>query len=423
MTPLAAASSLVFSARGALSLLIQLYLRDLHASLLVISFATSAEWLGVIAGGPLWGTLSCRQPRRFLLFLILGTSAAAIGVLVLLPPVSGVLPSVFVRTFAVAGLTPIAMVIVAQTGFAHRRGRNLSIISCSRTLGVMVGGAVAGFLLGTCGFRWSFLVPAALLLLALPWLLFLPRKKRTAVAESRARARGRWSASGELKSLYLGVAFRQAAISGAASLVFVFMASLEITPVVMGLVKALGLSVFSVGVLGFGWLADRMKRRPIFLFGFGMAGLSPLAFAFASSAWGMVAGYLLLGMSFGSYHAARRPTSPRSPLRRTKERYLAFSKRVAGLEEFWDRLSRALLRRSSAIAGCSWSCRGSLPWAFCSCSPAEMPSRHNAMDCVGGDRLDWILKRRGPFCARAGWLRSSMCGTRSWTGGTHGSAS
>jgi MFS family permease len=302
-TPLAAASSLVFSARGALSLLIQLYLRDLHASLLVISFATSAEWLGVIAGGPFWGTLSCRQPRRFLLFLILGTSAAAIGVLVFLPPVSGVLPSVFVRTFAVAGLTPIAMVIVAQTGVAHRRGRNLSIISCSRTLGVMVGGAVAGFLLGTCGFRWSFLVLAALPLLALPWLFFLPRKKRTAVAESRARARGRWSASGELKSLYLGVAFRQAAISGAASLVFVFMASLKITPVVMGLVKALGLSVSSAGVLGFGWLADRMKRRPIFLFGFGIAGLSPLAFALASSAWGMVAGYLLLGMSFGSYYA------------------------------------------------------------------------------------------------------------------------
>jgi MFS family permease len=302
--PLAAASSLVFSARGSLSLLIQLYLRELHASPLIISLATSTKWLGVIGGGPFWGTLSGRRPKRFLLFLILGTSAVAIGILVFLPPASGVLPSVFVRTFAVAGLTPIAMVIVAETGYAHRRGRNLSFISSSSTLGVMVGGAVAGFLLGACGFRWSFLALASLPLLALPLLLFLPRENRTGMAESGARTRGRWSPSGELKSLYLGVAFRQAAISGAGSLVFVFMASLEITPGVMGLLKALGLSVSSVGVLGFGWLADRMKRRPIFLFGFAIAGLSPLVFAFASNARGMAAGYVLLGTSFGSYYAS-----------------------------------------------------------------------------------------------------------------------
>jgi MFS family permease len=301
--PLAAASSLVFSARGALSLLVQLYLRELRASPLIISLATSVEWLGVIAGGPFWGTLSGRRPKRFLLFLILGASAVSMGVLVFLPPVAGVLPSVFVRTFAVAGFTPIAMVIVAETGVAHRRGRNLSFISSSRTLGVMVGGGVAGFLLGACGFRWGFLVLASLPLLALPFVSLLPREKRRRMTETDAGAAERWSGSRQLRSVYLGVAFRQAAISGASSLVFVFMASLEITPGVMGLIKAFGLSVSSVGVLGFGWLADRMNRRPIFLFGFGIAGLSPLLFAFANDAWGMTAGYMLLGLSFGSYYA------------------------------------------------------------------------------------------------------------------------
>jgi len=301
--PLAGVSSLVFSARGALSLLVQLYLREMRVSPLAISLATSVEWLGVIVGGPLWGTLAGRRPKRCLLFVILGVSAASIGVLVFLPPVLGVLPSVLVRSFAVAGLTPIAMVIVSETGILHRRGRDLSIISSSRTLGVMVGGGVAGFLLGAWGFRWSFLALASLPVLALPLAVLVPRDRRIQMTEAGAGDRGRQPMDRQLKSLYLGVAFRQAAMSGAGSLVFVFMASLEIIPGIMGLIKAFGLCMSSIGVLGFGWLADRMKRRPIFLLGFGIAGLSPLMFAFASNVWGMVAGYLLLGMSFGSYYA------------------------------------------------------------------------------------------------------------------------
>jgi len=81
------------------------------------------------------------------------------------------------------------------------------------------------------------------------------------------------------------------------------MASLEIVPGSMGLVRALGLAVSTAGVLLFGWLADRMDRRRIFLFGFGIAGFCPLIFALSSNAWGMAAGYLVFGMSFGSYYA------------------------------------------------------------------------------------------------------------------------
>ena len=162
---------------------------------------------------------------------------------------------------------------------------------------------MAGFLLGAAGFRWSFLTLAFLPLLALPVLLLLPQQKREGLGGSGAGSGWRWLASGRLKNLYLGVALRQAGISGAGSLVFVYMASLEILPGTMGLVKALGLGVSTVGVLFFGWLADRMDRRRIFLFGFGIAGFCPLIFALASNAWDMAAGYLVLGMSFGSYYA------------------------------------------------------------------------------------------------------------------------
>lgn len=300
---LSIASALVFTARGALIMLVQLYLKELRAGPLVISFATSCEWLGILTGGAFWGILSDYRSRKFLLILIAGTSAMTIGIFGLLPPVFGVLPAVFLRAFMIAGLTPIAMVIVSEADSIRRRGRNLSRISSSKTLGVMLGGAMAGFLLGTGGFRWSFLALASLPLLALPLLLHLPQQKRESLEGSGAGFGWRWSVGGRFKSLYLGVTLRQAAITGAGSLVFVYMASLEIVPGSMGLIRALGLAVSTVGVLFFGWLADRMDRWRIILFGFGIAGFCPLIFAFASNAWGMAAGYLVFGMSFGSYYA------------------------------------------------------------------------------------------------------------------------
>jgi len=60
---LAVASALVFTARGALIMLVQLYLGELHAQPLIISLATSCEWLGILIGGSFWGILSDHRSR------------------------------------------------------------------------------------------------------------------------------------------------------------------------------------------------------------------------------------------------------------------------------------------------------------------------------------------------------------------------
>lgn len=301
--PLAITSGFVFAAQGALVILVQLYLRELDAQPLIISLTTSLGWLGILMGGTFWGMISSYRSRESLFFVILATSAVTIGVLALLPSALGVLPAVFLRVFIITGITPIAMTIVSKASSMRRRGRNLSFISSAKTLGFMLGGAIAGFLLEAGSFRWSFLALACLPLCAFPFLICLPQQEKVSLRQCGAPSKWRWLAIGKLKSLYLGVILRQAGMTGAGSLVFVYMASLEIPAGTMGLVQALGPAVSTVGVLVFGWLADRIKKRGILLFGFGVAGFSPLIFAFACDAWGMAAGYLTLGMSFAAYYA------------------------------------------------------------------------------------------------------------------------
>ena len=86
------------------------------------------------------------------------------------------------------------------------------------------------------------------------------------------------------------------------SLVFVYMAALRISAGTMGLVNALGPAMAMLGMLSGGRLSDRVGRRQVFLAGFAVLSLGPLVFAFARDAWGMAAGFVILGLSFGPFY-------------------------------------------------------------------------------------------------------------------------
>jgi len=298
--PLAITGALSFTAEGAMFMLIQLYLNELEAPPIIISLNATLVWLGVLLGSLLFGVFSDRFPRKPLLFLLLGASALAMSVLALLLPPSGVLPLVFVRALFITGLVPISMTIVSSMSLSYRRGRNLSYISFPRAIGMTLGTALAGFLIKTLGFKYSFLVFAFLPLLAIPVISRLSEKGRAI-----PRARESFAKSlkkTELSSLYLASILTRIGALGSLSLGYVYMASLAISEPAMGIVSALGVGISIPGMLVFGRLADRLNRKVIFLFGFGTSMFAPLIFASSRGIWGMAAGYLSLGISFSAYY-------------------------------------------------------------------------------------------------------------------------
>ena len=298
---LALLSGLAFAAEGALRMLMQLYLKEAGAVPLVISLNTSVAWLGLSVGTSVWGYLSDRFSRKPMLLIILLAGALTSGLLALFLPPAAALVMVGVRASLISGLIPIAMGLVSGEGSAKGRGRRVSYMGASRALGLALGFVLGGGLLEAIGLRASFLTLAALPLLSTMLLVPFPRSDEHAVVSGRTAG---WRCLGPrgLRGLYLGVLLRQTAIVGCLSLIYVYMDDLGVRAGIMGIVTSLGPGMAVLGMLLSGRATDRIGRKRVFVFGFALSLLVPALFAVSGGAAGIAAGYVALGLSFGSLY-------------------------------------------------------------------------------------------------------------------------
>lgn len=303
------------SAKGGLGIFIQLYLKKLGVQPLIISLTTSVSSLGVLLGSVFWGMLSDYRAKKHMMFVILAAAAAAIGVLALLPPASGVLISTFVRSFMFAGLAPITMAIISGASTVETRGRKLSYIASSQSLGWMLGSILVGCLLDGFGFKWTALTLASLPILSLTVLFCLPQKHFITHTPAKRSSYFNLLLTGGLGRFYSAHFLRQAGITGMFSLIFAYMASLGIPVGSIGMANAVCGSAQVAGLLIFGHLADRLGRKIIFLIGFGLSVLAPLLFVLTKNVWEVTAAFFVLGMAFGaSYIGSTAHIGDRVPL-------------------------------------------------------------------------------------------------------------
>jgi MFS family permease len=285
---------------GGLGLVVQLYLKSLDVPTFLIGLVATFNSVGLLVGAWLWGTLSDYVKRRRLLaFLALGL-AALIGILTLLPPMAVVLGTALFRFLFFSGFTAVAIAVISAASRPERRGKNLSYISSARAFGFAVGNVAAGVVLQLVGFRFAFSACTILPLVAFAFLWLLPSENPVHPRE-KIRA---WKAifSAGVADLFIATMLRQMATFGTFALLFVYMDSLGISPGVMGAISATNTATQVLALLLFGWLADRIGRRPIFMLGFGLSVLTPLVFVFAANLYGMIAGYVTLGISFSSMY-------------------------------------------------------------------------------------------------------------------------
>ncbi|MFC2105094.1 MFS transporter [Candidatus Bipolaricaulota bacterium] len=297
--PLAASTLFVAISLGG-GLVVQLYLKSLDTPLFLISLTTSLHGVGMLIGAWLWGTVSDHVKRRRLLaFLTLGMSAS-IGALVFLPSIGVVLAVSVLRSLMFAGTGVVAIAVISASSLAERRGKNLSYISSARSMGFATGSIVAGLALAAVGYRATFALFAFLPILAFAATWFLP-SENPVVHKDRI---GAWKAifSSGLSDLYLATALRQMAIFGTFSLLYVYMESVGIPIHLMGIIAASNTVTQVLAMLFFGWLADRMGRRRIFMLGFFLSILTPLFLVLAVNIVGMIAAYVTLGLSFSALY-------------------------------------------------------------------------------------------------------------------------
>jgi len=313
--PLATSAVLVAFASGGLGLLVQLFLEERGATVFLISVASSLGSVGTLVGSYFWGRLSDRAGRRgFIIATALGV-AAAIGVLVPLPGNGVVVATSFARAFMDIGFASMSLAMISAASQAATRARGMSYNSSARSLGFALGAMGAGIVLERLGYRNAFLLLTITPVVGALVVLRLPKEERP-VARPRHRVRSALREAG-LTRLYFGTILRQFSANGAFALAYVYMNQLGISPALMGTVASLN-TLTQVGALvGFGWVADRVGRRKVFLLGFGMSALLPCIMAVSRNAGMMALSYILLGISFSSlYIGSTAHIGDRVPLER-----------------------------------------------------------------------------------------------------------
>ncbi len=313
--PLAGSAILVAVAGGSLSLLVQLFLKERGAGTFLISAVSSLGSVGVLVGSYVWGRLSDRAGRRgFLIATAVGV-AASISVLVPLPGNGVVVVTSLARSFMDIGFASMSLAMISAASGSATRARHMSYNSSARSLGFALGALSAGVVLEKLGYRNGFLVMAILPMVAALFVLRLPREAKP-VALSRQFA---WQALREagLTRLYVGTILRQFAANGAFALAYVYMDDLGIPPILMGTVGSLNTLTQVVALVGFGWIADRIGRRKVFLFGFAASALLPCVLAASRNAGMMAMSYVTLGIAFSSlYIGSTAHIGDRVPLER-----------------------------------------------------------------------------------------------------------
>ncbi len=298
--PLAASSLFVATAVGGLGLIVQLYLKSLDTPIFLISLVATLNSIGMLLGSWLWGTVSDYvKRRRLLVFLTLGLAGGIAG-LISLPSTSIVLATAVPRFLFFAGIGTVAIAVVSASSLVERRGKNLSYISSAKAFGFAAGSAIAGIVLDRFGFSLAFSLAAFLPIVGFACLWLLPCENPV-----RPKKRlGAWKAifTSGLLDLYLATALRQMAIFGTFALLYIYMESIGIPIILMGVLSAANPSTQVLALLAFGWLADRVGRRRIFMLGFFVSAIVPLFFVFATNIYGMIAGYVTLGFSFSSLY-------------------------------------------------------------------------------------------------------------------------
>jgi MFS family permease len=299
------AATILLTLEAALALLVQLYLKDLGASPLLISLSGSLTWAGILLASPIWGGLGDRYSSRWLvIWIFLGTSLATVPLVGLLAaPVILVLGTV--RSFLAIGIAPIGMRLISALSTDANRGRNLSFLSAARAAGFVFGGMLAGYLLERAGYRVTFFIVTMLPILVIPALFRVPHQAAASNNADKNQSQGSWRDvwTRQLTFLYSAVMLRQLATTGVGALAYVYMSSHALSSSVMGIVGAVNPAVAVLATLVFGNLVDRMSRKTVIVFGFAIVILYPLVYSLARTPFLFAVAGIPLGLSFGAYYS------------------------------------------------------------------------------------------------------------------------
>ena len=310
--PLLLTSLIVFFVMFGFGLLLQLKLRELGASLLMVGLLTTVRGAVEILGSPAWGAISDSLKRRKPLMIVLVLTSALLyfAYSVIEIPLVFILFSALIAFFT-AGFEPIAMALSTEHSrdSVRNTSRELSILNTANSMGMLSGRLLLSMLLVFFTVTQTINWYATIAFLAVIPALFLRDQEHTV-----ARRKGFLNRLFPLKqdssplwenglwAVYVGTFLRQLGTAGATSIIAIFMTErIGLSASATAIITSVNPFMQIFSHIFFGRVMYRIGPRKSTLIGIGLTIFTMLFFAMAQS-WVLIAlGYFSLGIAFGAF--------------------------------------------------------------------------------------------------------------------------
>ncbi len=303
--PLLSSTFFRITSTAGISVVLQLYMADLGASLLEIGSMSSLRGLATIVFSPIWGSLSDKHGRKRYLLI---SSLISLLVLLFYPSASTPLLIItLVSIFAAAnsGFTPIATALSSEN--SKRRGVEISFFNTAISIGNFTSKIMIGFTLLIISVKtslWIFILIFAISVIPLFWV-----KERNNHRDTKKRKLFfnmedmKLMRESNLWSIYVGTFLRQFGVNGMLSIAAVYMVyGVKLSPFMVGFLASLNPLVQIFSILFFARMAEKKRSsKPSILFGMFFSVLSLLFFAVWKSPVGIASAYSCLGLGYGAF--------------------------------------------------------------------------------------------------------------------------
>ncbi len=304
--PLLSAIFIRTSSITGISIVLQLYMTDLGATLFQVGAASSLRGLAAIAFSPTWGALSDKNGRKKYLFV---SSVMSLFILTFYPFASNVLwltLLVFLFASTNAGFTPIATALASES--SKRRGVEISFLNTSISIGNFIGKIIVGVVFLWISIKLSLWIFILIFASSVIPLLKInenekdksPQKKKRNVFINLEDVK--LMKENQLWSVYIGTFLRQFGVNGVLSIIAVYMVySARITPSMTGFLAGLNPLVQIFSILFFARVVEKKNSKHSIMLGMALTTLSLLFFAVWKSILGISLAYIILGLGYGAF--------------------------------------------------------------------------------------------------------------------------
>ncbi len=299
---------LFYNTVGTISIALQLLFAG-RVSDFLIALLTSVYWLLLLIFSVIWSFLADNLGRRkeILCLTNLSMGVVILAFLLFQDYTSAFIIRALMGIFSGAYL-PIALAILLDDTPKEKLGRKSSLFNISRSLGFLFSSYMTTILLLIFDVQSLFIfsslaVSTTALLIS---LIKTSRKKEVRRIELKVPGKG-FIRNNNAHLLVIALTLRHINIMGIISLIFVYMISKGIPDYLVGFISSFNLLMQIVLMYPFGYLADKVGRKPIFLLGFLFSIIVPLAFYSAENVWEFSISFALIGISFSALISGTSP--------------------------------------------------------------------------------------------------------------------